>query len=72
MNAYPKQGGQILNTESSTHTIVVKDSLCESSSNEEDFDDLDEDHNTIAEAPQFASGRKETSSISESVNGLVP
>lgn len=51
MNAYPKQGGQILNTESSTHTIVVKDSLCETSSNEEDFDDLDEDHHTIAEAP---------------------
>ena len=50
----------------------MKDSLCESSSNEEDFEDLDEDQNNIAEAPQFASGRKETSSVSESVSGLVP
>ena len=47
----------------------MKDSLCESSSNEEDFEELDDN---IAEAPQFASGRKENSSVSESVNGLVP
>jgi hypothetical protein len=85
MNVFPNNkavgvhgGTHILNTESSTHTIVVKDSLCdESSSNEEeDYDDVDEDHHAarrMAEAPQFASGRKpdgaaSSSVISESVN----
>ncbi len=52
---------QILHTESSTHTIVVKESLCEDDDDEdEDMDEEycpeDDEEAAIGEA-QFASGR---------------
>ena len=58
MNAFNRCGeSNILITESSTHTIVVKES---EASDFDDDEDLDEEHGAnIAEA-QFASGRKES------------
>lgn len=50
---------QILHTESSTHTIVVKESLCEDSctSEEEDEEDDDEEELLLADEHQLQSER---------------
>ncbi len=49
----------ILHSESSTHTIVVKESLCQTDEDEEDDDEEDEEDEIGCEA-QYDSGHNST------------
>lgn len=46
----------ILHSESSTHTIVVKESLCQTDDDEEDDEDEDEEEDEIGCEAQYDSG----------------